>query len=168
MCILTLCLFVSCESVTPAVITDSPTDLMAKIVSVFPDIPVTGAVYFEGAEELEPGYLDSEYACYIYTRDYIEGFDMLDKLEAYAIRIPDTKSAFEIHILKVRNLSDTETIADYCESRINLLKSGDIAEYDSEMYSVIIEKAHVYTVGNYVFLLSTPDNDAVKDIIHGR
>lgn len=145
--------------------TDPPMDIMAKIVSYFPDIPTSKAVYFENADILDSGYLDPEYAGFMYTGGYVENFTELDKLESYAIRIPDGKSVFEIHILKVRNLSDVESIVELCESRLNLMRTGDIALYDPELYYVIIEKAEVYTLGNYVFLLSTTDNEAVKEII---
>lgn len=144
---------------------DQPMDIMAKIVSAFPDIPVAKAIYFENADILDKGYLDPEYAGFMYTGEYHESFTELDKLESYAIRIPDGKSVFEIHILKVRNLSDVESIRDLCTSRINIMKTGDIAGYDPELFYTIIEKAEVYTVGNYVFLLSTTDNEAVKEII---
>lgn len=148
-------------------ITDSPMDIMAKIVSHFPEIPVAKATYFDGADILDKGYLDPEKAGFMYTGDYVENFTEFDKLESYAVRIPDGKSVFEIHILKVRNLSDVESIEDLCRSRLNIMKTGDIAGYDPELFYTIIEKAEVFTVGNYVFLLSTTDNDAVKDIIRG-
>ena len=148
-------------------ITESPTDMMARIVSHFPDIPPAKATYFEGADILDMNYLDPEYAGFMYTGDYVENFTDLDKLESYAIRIPNGKSVFEIHILKVRNLSDVDSITDLCNKRLNLLKSGDIAGYDPELFYTIIEKAEVYTAGQYVFLLSTTDNEAVKDIING-
>jgi len=163
---LILFLFTSCEK--PLAPTESPMDLMAKIVSHFPDIPVARGVYFESAEMLDAGYFDPEYACYIYTGQFIADFNMLDKLEAYAVRIPDGKSAFEIHIFKVRDISDIESVEDMCRSRLNILKSGNIAGYDPELFYTIIEKAEVYTVDNYVFLLCTTDNDVVKEIIRGN
>ena len=164
--ILSSILLTSCSK-TPD-ITELPTDLMARIVSLFPDIPPAKATYFDGADILDMNYLDPEYAGFMYTGDYVENFTDLDKLESYAIRIPNGKSVFEIHILKVRNLSDVESIADLCNKRINLLKSGDIAGYDPELFYTIIEKAEIYTMGQYVFLLSTTDNEAVKGLINGK
>jgi len=164
--ILSALLFSSCSEETSEP-TESPTDILAKIVSNFPDIPIAKATYFDGADILDLGYLDPEYAGFMYMGEYIENFTELDKLESYAIRIPDGKSVFEIHILKVRNLSDVESIADMCRTRVNILKTGDIAGYDPELFYTIIEKAEVYTVGRYVFLLSTTDNDAAKEIING-
>jgi hypothetical protein len=138
---------------------------MARILEPFPDAP-DAKLYFNGAEELEPGYMDPEFACFVYTGGYDASFDLFGKLDAYAIRIPNGKSAFEIHIFKVRNLSDVKYVEDLCKQRIAILKTGDIAEYDPNLFYTVIENAEVYTVNNYVFLLSTTDNDAIKNIIN--
>ena len=162
--ILSSLVFSACSE-SSAELTESPTDILAKIVSNFPDIPVAKATYFDGADVIDLAYLDPEYAGFMYMGEYIENFTELDKLESYAIRIPDGKSVFEIHILKVRNESDVQSIVDMCNTRLNILKTGDIAGYDPELFYTIIEKAEVYTVGRYVFLLSTTDNEAAKEII---
>lgn len=142
-----------------------PTDLMAELVELYPDIPPSKQVYFEGAEEYGKGYLEWEYACYMYMDDYDESFKSFDLLDSYAIRIPDGKSVFEIHIFKVRNLSDVPEIEKMCQKRIDILKSGSIAEYDPQ-FDEIIQNSETYTVGNYVFLLSTTDNEAAKNLIN--
>lgn len=149
-----------------AAITATPMELMTKIVDLFPEIPPAKTIYYEGTGEFEKGYFDPEFAGYLYTGKYHEDFKELDKLESYAVRIPDGKSVFEIHILKVKDPSDADSIAGLCRERISILKTGDVAEYDPESFYKIIEKSEVYTAGNYIFLLSTTDNDAVKAVLN--
>ncbi|MDD4774555.1 MAG: DUF4358 domain-containing protein, partial [Eubacteriales bacterium] len=119
-----------------------------------------------GVGEDDDKYLDPEYACYLYTGNYEESPEMA-MLESFAIRLPDGKSAFEIHVMKVADESNISAIQAFLNSRIDMLNAGDIKLYDPEGFEKVMSNAEVYTSGRYVYLLITTDNDLAKDAIAG-
>lgn len=142
----------------------SPVDIMAAIVAKYPDIPNQKALYVNGAGEDDEGYLDPEYAGYLYTGNY-EVCPEMAMLESYAIRLPDGKSAFEIHIMKVADEANVEAVKALLQSRIGVIESGDIKLYDPEGYDKVMKNAEVYVSGKYVYLLITTDNAPAKEAI---
>lgn len=144
--------------------TAAPSEIMGAIVAKYPDIPGQKSMYISGVGEDDDQYLDPEYACYLYTGNYEESPEMA-MLESYAIRIPDGKSAFEIHILKVTDEANVTAIETLLNSRIAMLNAGDIKLYDPEGFEKVMSNAEVYTSGKYVYLLITTDNAPAKEAI---
>lgn len=140
--------------------------LMQEICQLFPDMPATESMYL--SDTTSGGISMSEQdAAHIYTGEYgtLSEWSMLD---SYAVRLPDRPQIYEIHILKVKNESDAETVSKLLCRRADLLaqyfvnpeKTGD---YDYSSY-----RADVYMKGQYVFLLATPNNAAVIDLIEKK
>ena len=146
--------------------TAAPSEIMNAIVAKYPGIPGQKAMYISGAGEDDESYLDPEYASYLYTGNYEESPEMA-MLESYAIRLPDGKSAFEIHILKVADEASIASIQNFLKSRIDMLNAGDIKLYDPEGFEKVMSNAEVYTSGKYVYLLITTDNAPAKEAIAG-
>jgi len=144
--------------------TAAPSEIMDAIVAKYPDIPAQKALYINGVGEDDEKYLDPEYACYLYTGNYEESPEMA-MLESYAIRLPDGKSAFEIHILKVADQANVTAIETFLNSRIAMLNAGDIKLYDAEGFEKVMSNAEVFTSGRYVYLLITTDNAPAKEAI---
>jgi hypothetical protein len=144
--------------------TAAPTEIMAAIVAKYPDIPSAKSLYISGVGEDDEGYLDPEFASYLYTGNYAESPEMA-MLESYAIRLPDGKSAFEIHILKVADAANIPAIEALLNSRIAMINAGDIKLYDPEGFDKVMKNAEVYTSGKYVYLLITTDNAPAKEAI---
>lgn len=144
--------------------TAAPSEIMAAIVAKYPDIPASKALYVSGVGEDDDGYLDPEYASYIYTGNYEESPEIA-MLESYAIRLPDGKSAFEIHILKVADEANVPAVENLLKSRIDMLNASDIKLYDAEGFDKVMKNAEVYTSGKYVYLLITTDNAPAKEAI---
>lgn len=142
----------------------SPADIMTAIVAAYPDIPTQKKLYISGTAEDDDAWLDPEYAGYLYTGSY-ETIPEMDMLDSYAIRLPDGKSAFELHILKVADSANLASVQALLNKRIDQLNAGDIKLYDPEGFEKVMTNAEVYTVGNYVFLLITTGNDAAKTAI---
>lgn len=120
----------------------------------------------------------------LYSDSEVEGFDIgtpellgrlylgrfeepscASKLSGFAIRLPLDDSGFEIHILKCVNVSDTEEVSELVGKRIDRLQNAEIREYAPESYERYFVGAEVFVWGDTVFLLATPDNLYVKNII---
>ena len=151
-------LLVACSGKT----TDCNT-LMEQICGLFPDIPATESMYLSDTSQggIEMSEQD---AAHIYTGEYgtLAEWAMLD---SYAVRLPDAPQIYEIHILKVKNDSDVETVSKLLCQRADLLAKyfadpAKTGEYDYSGY-----RAEVYQKGQYVFLLATPNNASVIELI---
>jgi len=140
-----------------------PTDLMAEILELFPDAPDC-RVYFDGAAKGEKEYLSPEKMGLLYTGKRAAAKE-LSLLEGFAVRIPKKIGAFELHIAKVADKSSVPTIEALFEKRISMLKNAGADIVPPSDYESTAANAEIYTVGNYVFLLSTNNNAAVKEII---
>ena len=161
----TVLLLVSCQEESKE--TDiTPKELVSSIVAEyekkFDNIP--GAkLYTTVSEEDADGYMDPLLAGFTFSKD---GRDIteLTLTDSFAIRIPEGKSAFEIHCYKVSNASDVSKLESLCNNRIEILKSSNIVLYDPSQDEVI-KNAQVVTEGNFVFLISSADNSIAKDVI---
>jgi hypothetical protein len=142
----------------------APLDIMDAIVSSYTDIPDYKKLYINGVDDLDDGYLEPEYAGYLYKGEF-ETLAELSMVDSYAIRLPNGKSAFEIHIMKLIDKKDVDAIKAVMQARIEQLNESDIALYDPEGFAKTIKNAEVYSVENYVFLLITSDNDVAKEAI---
>ncbi len=152
------------ESKTPK----NPTceEILNAVAAAYPDIPKQKSLYIAGAGEDDDHYIDPEYACYLYTGNYEELPDF-SYFSDYAIRLPDGKSAFELHIVKAASESNVETVKNVLKQRIDRLNEGDIKLYDAEGFEKVIKNAEVYSDGAYVFLLITTGNEPAKTAING-
>lgn len=137
--------------------------LLSDICQLFPDLPATESVYQSDTES--GGELLSEQdAAHIYKGEY-GALPEWSLVEEYAVRLPDQPQIYEIHILKVKDETNLETISKLLCHRADLLakyfndpsKTGD---YDYSGY-----RADVYQKGQYVFLIATPNNDSVIALI---
>ena len=141
-------------------------DIMTAVVAAYPDIPKQKTLYLAGATEDSEAFIDPEFACYLYTANY-EEFPEFASFADYAIRLPDGKSAFEIHIVKAASAGDVETVKSVLNQRIDRLNEGDIKLYDAENFEKVIKNASVTSDGEYVFLLITTDNAPANTAIQG-
>ena len=142
----------------------APTEIMDAIVAAYTDIPDYKKLYINGVDDLDDGYLEPEYAGFLYKGEF-ETLAELSMVDSYAIRLPEGKSAFELHIMKLIDKKDVDAVKAVMQKRIEQLNEGDIALYDPEGFAKIIKNAEVYSVENYVFLLITSDNDVAKGAI---
>ena len=157
---LSMLVLVSCSSGK-----ESCASLMEQICLLFPDLPGSETVYTTAGEGAKT--ISEQDAAHIYVGDYGTLAEW-SLIEDYAIRLPDQPQIYEIHVLKVKNASDSETIAKLLCQRADLLakyfadpaKTGD---YDYSSY-----RADVYKKDQYVFLIATPNNASVIALIEER
>ncbi len=137
--------------------------LLQDICKLFPDMPASESIYLSDQANGTSAMSEQD-AAHIYKGEYgtLAEWAMID---SYAVRLPDRAQIYEIHILKVKNDADTETVSKLLCQRADLLakyfsdpeKAG---EFDYSAY-----RADVYMKGQYVFLLATPNNASVIELI---
>lgn len=88
-----------------------------------------------------------------------------DRIEGYVIRMPLDDSGFEVHIIRCVNVSDCAEVSAMLQRRVDKMQSAEILEYAPENYEICFRGAIVYTRGRYAFLISTYDNEAVRELI---
>ena len=141
--------------------------LLRELSALYPDMPASDSVYLSGKAEGESGFLSETDACFIYTGVYGE-LPEWSLIDSYAVHLPDRPQVYEIHIIKVKNETDTETVCKMMCHRADLLHKYFLAQTDGGDYDYSRYKAEIYTKGGYVFLLATPDNEAAKKHIEKR
>ena len=123
----------------------------------------SAVLYFGETRKCENGdftALPKEKFGYLYDGVF-EAPVCFDRIEDYAIRMPLDTSGYEIHIIRCVNVSDSEEIKAMLMRRVEKMQSAEILQYAPESYEICFRGAIVYTYGRYVFLLATPDNEAV-------
>jgi len=119
-------------------------------------------IYYYGAPSGTRSNLTERLAGLLYYGDREVSVPELQLLSDFAIRLPDDTSVFEIHIMKVKNLSDRDKIAELLERRLTLLKSRDIHLFVPDAYESNIASGRVVINGNFVVMLITPNNDIAE------
>ena len=86
-------------------------------------------------------------------------------ITGYALRLPSDESGFEIHVVRVRNRSDTEEVAALMRKRVQKISSSEIREFAPESFEMYFVGSEVFVYRDTVYLLATPDNVAAKRLI---
>ncbi|MBE6544277.1 MAG: DUF4358 domain-containing protein [Ruminococcaceae bacterium] len=145
-------------------------ELMEGVEEAFGnELHVCRYIYKKSAKEFSRSYLSNELAGIIYYGVKLDHMWELELMSDYAVRLADDESGCEIHIFKVRAKSDVDTVEKLLRRRLDYMKNRSIYIYIPEDYEKNISSAEVYTIGNYVFFLATPDNQkaygVIKDMI---
>ena len=164
------------ESVTPKETeaeTETPgntilaSDLLATAEAAFDELPPCAVYSSEGTPA------DTMLLINMFTgnMEFDEDYNILPPAEFaaggavldYAIHTPSGKNAVEIVVLLAKDAESVAAARALCQYRLDWMLSdkNDVVLYDSTA-SAILEDAEIYVNGNYVFLLATPDNAAVK------
>ena len=131
------------------------TDLMAKILTVSEGRSVT--IYFSKAETEGEGYLSAENIMLLYN-----GMNPTVLSEDYAIALSKDDELFEVHLYRALNTDNAEEIESVLQARMLLLQSEEKGWYVGENPA---ERAILMRSGNWVALLVTEDNAAVKELL---
>ncbi len=133
-------------------------EVLSELSSLFPE--EQKCVFYTSAERDSFKLADSKALGRLYMGKF-ETPGCYPRIKDFAIRLPLDDSGFEIHIIKCVNRSDREEIADMLMRRIDSVRSSEILDYAPENYEKYFIGAEVYTRGDLVFLLATPDNAEV-------
>lgn len=132
-------------------------------------LPSCRTVYKMSASCYSREYMSPQLASLLYYGERRDELYELSLLSDYTVRLADGQSGAEIHILRVRAMSDVDTVEKMLIKRLDYIKSRSLYMYSPENYEVYAASAAVYRVGDYVLLLATPDNEkaieAVKKLL---
>lgn len=84
----------------------------------------------------------------------------LSLISDYAVYISAGTTTYEVAVLKANESSDTDAIKSIVERRKETLSLGDKGMYDP-MFKERMSNSKILTVGDFVILIITDDNDAV-------
>jgi len=137
---------------------ENPTDLLARLCSLYPEMPQV-TVYFSEAENEGEGYLSANLASVMYTGNPDRSITMPS---SYAIAMTDSSELFEIHIFGIGSGIDEASALKILNGRAELIKHGGLSEYDALQYYTTVENIETVKCRGFVCLLVTPDNERVK------
>jgi hypothetical protein len=139
-------------------------EVLLKLCEVGGNDGKSKAIFYSDAtrkcENVDFGVLSGEDFGYLYDGKF-EKPVCFDRIDGYALRMPLDTGGYEIHAIRCVNISDCEEIEKMLLSRVEKMQNSEILEYAPESYEICFRGAIVYTYGHYVFLLATPDNEAV-------
>ena len=128
--------------------------VLDSISDRYPDMDWDGFTFYYSSDDEYA--VDDSYASYLFNRDYdhedaLRGYD-------YAMIISGGKEVFEVMILKGPDLQGM------LDRRLEMKQDATLASYMPEQYD-ILKGTETFIRGQYGFLLTTPDNQAAKDVI---
>jgi hypothetical protein len=133
------------------------------------ELPEAGFEHFySGADEDSENYIEAKYAGLLIDGAYapLEEYEYFSDCAFY---VPVGRRIFEVDVLKTgpgdeKNLG---ALKEALERRLQTKRSSDVLTYTPED-APLLENAKIVTVGSYVILLATTDNDkaikAIKDM----
>ena len=142
-------------------------ELIVALSDEIKEISGRGLIYFDLTRKSENGnihIISEEKLGYLYT-GLFEPLPCQNRIKSYAVRLPSDMGGCEIHVIECVNPSDCDEIAVFLEKRINKLKSSEVLSIAPETHETCFKGAEVYKKSRFVFLLATPDNQAVKKVI---
>ena len=89
-----------------------------------------------------------------------QGIDAADCTQAQVAICAEGLRADEIWLIEAKDAAALEKLQALAEARIQA-KGDETVNYNPEQYAVV-QKAEVFTEGNYLFLLVSPDVGALK------
>ena len=89
-----------------------------------------------------------------------QGIEIADCIQARVAICAEGLRTDEIWLIEAKDEAALEKLKALAEARLQA-KAEETVSYNPEQYAVV-EKAQVFTEGNYLFLLVSPDVDALK------
>ena len=155
------------ETDAPKAVKDVPCkDIVAALETAFAgDIPEVGKLAFPVDDEYSDNYMEPDNIKFTWTGAW-ETMAEYEFIEDFAIRLPSGKSAFELHIVKVKDAANIDAVKAVMEQRITLLENGDIKLYVTDgSYEKQMENISTFVAGNYICLTITTDKAKAESTI---
>lgn len=161
--VFSVCLFPSCRK--------NEIDC-CKLLGVIEDcfegkLPFCSAVYKMSASWYSKEYLSPSLASLLYYGEKREQVYEMSLLCDYAVRLADGQSGAEIHVLRVRAMSDRDTVEKMVRRRLDYIKSRSVYIYTPDDYEKYAATAEVFCIKDFVLLLATPDNQIAFKKVKG-
>ena len=128
------------------------------------------AKYYSKVGEDSENYLEPKQAGQLITGNYEEIAEM-EEISEYAFIIPTGHHAFEISVLKTKDVQNIDTAKQLLEKRLEQKNDPNIRLYTPDAVP-LIENAEIHVKNDFAILLATTDNDKGKkmfdDILAGK
>lgn len=141
-------------------------DIVAALETAFAgDIPEAGKLAFPVDDEYSDNYMDPDNINYVWTGNW-DTMAEYEFIEDFAIRQPAGKSAFELHIVKVKDAANIDAVKALMEQRVTQLQNSDIKLYVTDgSYEKQMENVSTFVAGNYICLTVTTDKAKAESTI---
>lgn len=138
---------------------DPGTDGLAfRLLNMYDSLPPCSQ-FIKNGEKYSSGYISPEDFSFLYTgkNEKLPEWELID---SFRLIISDSTEFFEIHVIKVRNSTDSERIVKLAERRQEMLELHNKEEGDFPA-----KHADVFARGRYVVLLATYDNESALRLL---
>ena len=149
--ILILCLLTACSGAKGFKENITCEDIMNAVIdaTVHPD---SDKIYLKSKDNLDA------YSLSLWSDGLYQESEDIDLISDYAIFTNAGTTTYEVAVLKAESSASAERMEDLIERRKQTLALGDKGMYDPN-FSARMESSVVETVGEFVILIITDDND---------
>ena len=145
-----------------------PKELIETVLAEHPDLPSARIIYQSGAIPGQLAYMSPRLQSLLYDggrgRELPEFAQVLD----YAVCLSDGIYGMEIHVYRMRSRSDTRNMGKLLSRRAQMMKRRSLYLFAPDAYENYLCSAAVYVEGEFVFLLSTGENESVLSTLRNR
>ena len=120
--------------------------------------------YITGAAEDSDNYLEPDYAGILMSGKY-GAVEEMNYAVDYAFYTPLGPYVFEIDVIKLDDVKNTDAVKGMLEQRILRKSDGDLQNYNAEE-APLLKAAVIIDIQDYVILLCTADNNKALNIIN--
>lgn len=121
------------------------------------DLPSAVTVLREDAPPESRGYFGVDHGALLYLGDKNTPFPLFSRLASARVRLADTLSGCEIHILEAHYPEDIPLLENLLRDRLHILQKRDIRLFLGEAYEKNVAAGQVLVKDRFVLLLTVPD-----------
>lgn len=159
----------ACESSQGSSAEPSPLDVVNSAMKLFAaDDSYDPSIYYQNAGEGSENYLDSGTMSFYFLGEYDLEIPELALVDDFACALNTSYIAFEIDVFKAKSAASAKEVQGLLNKRLAIKEKsrGEIMNYDSKQLAVL-DETEIFVIGKYVFLVATPNNSGVKEVING-
>ena len=157
-----VCVLVLCSCGEPSY---SSLQLAEKIQQEFPTLVFSGNHYNSKAHMGEASYMTSRLQSLLYDEGRMRLLPEFETVVDYAVWMGQGLQGGEVHIFRLQDTGDVRSMENLLSRRVTLLKRRSLYLFAPDVYESRLASAMVTSVGNYVLLLATDQNEEVLSYI---
>ena len=139
--------------------------IMEKIIADHPTLFVDTADYHSEAQKGQSAYLTPRLCSLLYDEGRGREIPEFARVKDYAVCLSKGLGGGEIHIFCMEDDADVGSMEKLLLRRAELLKRRSLYLFVPEAYESHLASAMVKSIGNYVLLLATSQNETVFSYI---
>ena len=162
-CLLLVLLLLSCQSQVP-----ETGELMDALLTEYRHFPPAKIVYDSEAIPGEQSYMSLRLRSLLYDEGREREIPEFLAVKEYSVYLSEGIFGMEIHIFRMESRSHARNMAKLLERRAECMKRRSLYLYAPDAYENYLSSAAVFVKENFVFLLSTGQNDEVFSFLCQR